>query len=249
MLAGVQFHIVDGDNGIITREQVEKAIRPQDVHQPQTSLICLENTHNRAGGIIYPIDHMAAISDFARKHGLKMHLDGARLWNASVATGIPLKQYAQYFDSVMLCFSKGLGAPVGSIVVGSREFIQRAHYYRKAYGGGMRQVGILAAAALYALDHHIERLADDHQRAKKLAEAIAELPGIRLDLKTVQTNIVIFEVDPHIMPASRLAAALQEEGILVIPMGTHRIRAVTHLDIDDQAIDRTILAFRRLLKS
>lgn len=248
MLAGVQLNIVDGKQGIMTRDQVEAAIRPPDVHQPQTALICLENTHNRAGGVIYPLEHIQAIAELARQRGLKMHLDGARLWNASVATGIPLREYARYFDSVMLCFSKGLGAPIGSIIVGSKSFIQRAHYYRKAYGGGMRQVGILAAAAMYALDHHRQRLADDHRRARQLAEALAELPGIHIDLSTVQTNIVIFQVKHSRYTAQQLTEALKKEGILMIPIGPDRIRAVTHLDVDDEGIHHTIATLQRLLQ-
>ncbi|NOX38373.1 MAG: low-specificity L-threonine aldolase [Calditrichaeota bacterium] len=247
MLAGVQLHIIDGQDGIMTMEQVAAAVRPRDVHQPQTRLVCLENTHNRAGGTIYPLEEIARISQFARERGLKLHLDGARLWNASVATGISLKNYAQYFDSVMLCFSKGLGAPVGSIVVGDREFIERAHYYRKAYGGGMRQVGILAAAAIHALEHHLERLADDHRRARKFAEAISHLPGIRIDLERVQTNIVMFDVDPQVMTADQLIDALRQKGVFMLNLGPRKIRAVTHLDVSDADIDYAIEAFRELL--
>lgn len=248
MLAGVQLNGLIGSHGVLTAEQVEAAIRPSDDHYPQTGLICLENTHNRAGGTIYPLEEMKRIYQLSRRHKLPLHLDGARLWNASVATGIPLREYCRYADSVMLAFSKGLGAPVGSIVVGDREFIQRAHFYRKAYGGGIRQGGILAAAALYALDHHLPLLAEDHRRTRQLAEEIAELPGISVDLSTVQTNILIFEVDPARMTAEELVARLGEQGVKMFPFGPTRVRAVTHLHITDEDIEYTVEVFRSLLK-
>ncbi len=248
MLAGVQLHILEGREGILPVAQVAAAIRPKDVHQPQTRLICLENTHNRAGGVLYPLEEMERMASLARRRGLKMHLDGARLWNASVATGISLKDYARPFDSVMLCFSKGLGAPVGSIVVGDSDFIQQAHYYRKAYGGGMRQAGILAAAALYAIEHHWERLIDDHRRARWLAEALAELPGIHIDLERVQTNILRFEVHPEVMTADALVEQLHQRGVFLLNLGPGKLRAVTHLDVSDADIDYTINVFRELLK-
>ncbi|RMH87257.1 MAG: aminotransferase class I/II-fold pyridoxal phosphate-dependent enzyme [Calditrichaeota bacterium] len=247
MLAGVQLNGLIGSHGVLTAEQVEAAIRPSDDHYPQTGLICLENTHNRAGGTIYPLEEMKRIYQLSRRYKLPLHLDGARLWNASVATGIPLREYCRYADSVMLAFSKGLGAPVGSIVVGDREFIQRAHFYRKAYGGGIRQGGILAAAALYALDHHLPLLAEDHRRTRQLAEEIAELPGISVDLSTVQTNILIFEVDPARMTAEELVARLGEQGVKMFPFGPTRVRAVTHLHITDEDIEYTVGVFKKLL--
>jgi len=165
-LSGVQLHPLPGTYGVFSPEQIKPALRSQDSHYPQSSLITLENTHNRAGGTIFPLDTIKAIKELADFYDLRMHLDGARLWNAHVETGIPLNEYGKYFDSVSVCFSKGLGAPVGSVITGSIEFINKAHRYRKMLGGGMRQAGILAAAALYALDYHLERLADDHKRAK-----------------------------------------------------------------------------------
>lgn len=248
MLAGVQVHTLEGKNGVLTAEMVEAAFRPNDDHYPQTGLVCLENTHNRAGGTIYPIEEIRRVSGLVRQKGLPIHLDGARLWNASVATGISIKKYCQYFDSVMMCFSKGLGAPVGSIVAGSRDFIKRAHFYRKAYGGGIRQGGILAAGALYALEHNWPLLAADHRRARALAEGIAGLPGLAVDLETVQTNIFIFEVDPQKITADALVKKLGEQGVLMFTFGPTRIRAVTHLEISDDDIEYAIGVFRKLLR-
>jgi threonine aldolase len=247
MLSGVQVFPIEGHHGVITAEQIARAVRPDNIHHPTTRLICLENTHNRAGGTIFPIDEIQRIHQFAREAGLRMHLDGARLWNASVATGIPLKEYCQYFDSVQLCFSKGLGAPVGSIIVSSAEFIERARYFRKAFGGGMRQAGILAAGAIYAVQHHFDRLAEDHRRARRLAEAIAELPDVSIDLDTVQTNIVIFDMARAALSAEELVKRLQQENILMIHFGASKIRAVTHLHIHDDDIERTISTMRAIL--
>lgn len=247
MLSGVQVHPVEGKNGVLTSEQLEAAFRPQDDHYPQTGLICLENTHNRAGGTIYPLDEIQNASAFAREKGIPIHLDGARLWNASVATGISIKEYCRYFDSAMFCFSKGLGAPVGSIVVGSEEFIKRAHLYRKAYGGGIRQGGILASAALYALEKHLSLLKEDHRRARMLAEEIADLPGLTVDLRTVQTNIFIFEVDPAKIQAEKLVRDLGDKGVLMFTFGPTRIRAVLHLEISDDDIVYTADVFKKLL--
>ncbi|HTY07611.1 MAG TPA: threonine aldolase family protein, partial [Candidatus Edwardsbacteria bacterium] len=164
VVSGLQFNAITGPGGILNAAQIEKAIRPVDIHQPATKLLCLENTHNRAGGVIFPLDGIKRIAALCKKKKIKLHLDGARLWNASVATGIGLKEYAKHFDSVMLCFSKGLGCPVGSVLVGSHDFIERARRNRKMFGGGMRQAGILAAAGLYALQYNIKRLAEDHLR-------------------------------------------------------------------------------------
>lgn len=247
MLAGVQLNGLDGRRGIITLEQVQEAVRPTDDHYPQTGLIALENTHNRGGGAIYPLPEMVRITNFARSRGIPTHLDGARLWNAVTATGISVKEYCSHFDSVSLCFSKGLGAPVGSAVAGSREFIRKAHYYRKAYGGGIRQGGILAAAALYALEHHWPLLKEDHRRAKELAQMIAGLPGIRVDLAAVETNILIFEIDPARMSADQLVGKLGEKGVLMFPFGGKQVRAVTHLEISDADIEFAGKAFGEIL--
>ena len=247
MLAGVQLNGLDGKNGVITAAQIESALRPADDHYPQTGLICIENTHNRAGGFIFPLPEIKRISQFAREKKLPLHLDGARLWNASVATGISIREYCQDVDSVSLCFSKSLGAPVGSIVAGSKAFIQRTHFYRKAYGGGIRQGGLLAAAALYALEHHLPLLTEDHRRAREFAEAIAGLPGISLSLDTVQTNMVIFRYDGGATSADQFVAQLEAAGILLFHIGENRIRAVIHLEIDDDDIEYSVNVFRKLL--
>lgn len=248
LLSGVQMYPVIEDNGILTVEQIKAAVRHVDVHYPQTSLICLENTHNRSGGIILPLENIKSISEFAKSHSLKLHLDGARLWNASIATGISLKEYCQHFDSISLCFSKGLGAPVGSIVVGDKDFIHHVHYYRKVYGGGMRQAGILAAACIYAVENHFPKLEEDHKKAKRFAEAIAEIPSVKVDLNTVQTNIVIFDVDIPTFVAEEFLIKLEKNGVLMLEIDPNRIRAVTHLDLTDEDVDKAISVMRDLLK-
>jgi len=248
MLSGVQLHPIIGKYGHPTLEQIMEVVRPPDDHYPNTKLISLENTHNRAGGTIYPISEIKRISKFARKNGLKLHLDGARLWNASIVTGIKLSEYASCFDSVSLCFSKGLGAPIGSIVVGSREFIRKVHYYRKAYGGGMRQVGILAAACIFAVENHFERLHIDHENAKILAQGLATLPGFDVDMKTVQTNIVIAGVSQMQKSAYEIAEMIKEKGILSIPFSHNKIRFVTHLNISRDEIYKTLEIFSQIFK-
>jgi threonine aldolase len=248
LLSGVQLYPVNENNGVITLEQIKAAVRHEDVHYPQTSLICLENTHNRAGGVILPLENIQKISGFARNNNLKIHLDGARLWNACVETGVSLKEYCQYFDSVSLCFSKGLGAPVGSIVVGDKKFIHQVHYYRKVFGGGMRQAGFLAAACIYALENHFERLKEDHQRAKRFAEAISKIPAIKVDLKTIHTNIVIFDVDILGFVADDFLVKLQENGVLMLEIDPNRIRAVTHLDLTDEDLEKAVDVLSNLLK-
>ena len=236
VMAGVQLHPLDGRHGILTAEQIEKAIRPDDIHIPPTRLICLENTHNRAGGVVYPIDHIRAISALARDKGIAMHLDGARLFNASVASGVPAAEYAALFDSVSICLSKGLGAPVGSMAAGDRDFIKSCRRYRKMFGGGMRQVGILAAAGIYALEHNIDRLAEDHRSAREFAERVSRIEGIDIDLETVQTNIVVMDVAGLGIDAFQAVARLRDRGLLVVIFGPTRIRAVTHLDVSSEQV-------------
>ncbi len=244
MLSGVQLHPLPGVRGVISGAQVAAAVRPSDHHYPRTRLVCIENTHNRAGGTIFPLEAMHEIRQVADRFGLRMHLDGARLWNASAATGISEREYAAPFDSVSVCLSKGLGAPVGSLLVGSREFIEHAHRYRKIFGGGMRQVGILAAAGLYAVRHHRERLVEDHRRARRLAEALSELPGLSVDLESVQTNMVFVDVGQTGKEAAQVVAALRTQGVLCLALGQTVIRLVTHLDVDDTGVERAIRAFR-----
>jgi threonine aldolase len=202
-----------------------------DVHLVRTRLVCLENTHNRGGGRVYPLEKVQAISTWAHENHLLMHLDGARLWNAVVASGIAATEWGRWFDSVSVCFSKGLGAPVGSALAGSRECIGRARRVRKLFGGGMRQAGIIAAGALHAVEHHVARLADDHRHARVIAQAIADTPGLRLDPPDVETNLIWFEADPELGSAKDVAAALKQRGVLVHASGTRMLRACTHLDV------------------
>jgi len=239
-LSGVQFHPLRGDRGVLDPSQIEDAIRPHDHHCAPTRLVCLENTHNRAGGRVYPIEKIRKTHHLAKRYGLAMHLDGARLLNASVASGTPPNIFARYFDSVCICLSKGLGAPIGSVIAGSREFIDRVHRFRKMFGGGMRQVGIIAAAGIYALDHHTDRLGVDHANAKKLAQGLSQIDGVKIDPNTVETNIVVFDVSETDTDPYRIVESLKERGILMIPFGKALIRAVTHLDVTSEDIERAI---------
>jgi len=248
MLSGVQLHPIMGEKGHPTAEQILSVIRPGDDHYPQTKLICLENTHNKAGGTIFPLEEIEKIHRLAKKHHLKLHMDGARLWNAAIETGKSLKEYAINVDSVSLCFSKGLGAPVGSVVAGSKDFIKRAHYYRKAYGGGMRQVGILAAGCLFAVENHFERLSEDHRNARNLAEGLTNVKSFKVDLDSVQTNIVIVDIDKDSIDAFQIVERLKENNILAIPFGTYKIRFVTHLHISHEDIETCLRVITSLFK-
>lgn len=243
-LGGVQLHPLVGNRGILEANQIEDVIRPDDAHFPPTRLVVLENTHNRGGGKIYPLEKIIKIRESTLNHGIKMHLDGARLFNACVAIGIKPRQYAQYFDSLMFCFSKGLGAPIGSIVAGSKDFITRAHRYRKMLGGGMRQVGIIAAAALYALEHNIDRLAEDHENAKLLARGLAEIKGFTIDPESVETNIVVFDISSSGQSIAAVLDKLKQNGILMVPFGRNFVRAVTHLDISKKDVQQALAAIK-----
>jgi threonine aldolase len=245
-LSGIQFHCLKGTRGILDGSQIEEAIRPADHHFPVTKLVCLENTHNRGGGSIYPLEKMADIYRLAQSKGLLVHLDGARLWNASVAAGIKPREYAQWADSVSVCLSKGLGAPIGSLVAGPKLFIDRVHRFRKMFGGGMRQAGIIAAAGIYALDHHLERLKEDHQNAKRLAVGLKELKGVSIEPKHVETNIVIFDIADTGMTASQVAEAIKKEGVLIHAFGKTQIRLVTHLDASNDDIEGALKAFEKV---
>ncbi len=245
-LAGVSCRCLNGVRGILTATDVEAALRPPDQHFPPTKLVCLENTHNRGGGTIWPVKRIREVADVARRQGLRMHLDGARLWNASVATGIDERDYAADFDSVSVCFSKGLGAPVGSALCGPRDFIQRARRFRKMFGGGMRQVGILAAGALYALEHQRSRLADDHANARALAQGLSRLPGIELDPATVQTNIVFFGV--RSMQAKELVQRLDRAGVRMLATGPNSIRAVTNLMVTSEDMPKAVEIAGRVMQ-
>lgn len=249
LLSGVQVLPIAGTNGSFTLEQVQEVIRPQNVHHPKTALICIENTHNRAGGTIFPYVEMQKIWEFAKSAGIRLHLDGARLWNASASTGISIRDYCELCDSVSLCFSKGLGAPVGSIIAGSRPFIESARYYRKVYGGGMRQAGILAAAAIYALENNRSRLPEDHRRARILADAIAKIPQIDFDPATVQSNIVIFNVRNTGYTGQDVLDLLLKREIRMLTFAGTKIRAVTHLHISDDDIHYTVEALGEIFKT
>jgi threonine aldolase len=238
LLSGVQIRLLSGKRGTITVEEIKPALRPGNHHFPHSRLIVLENTHNRAGGAIFSLETMANIYDFAKSNGLAVHLDGARLWNAHIATGIPLSDYGKYVDSASLCFSKGLGAPVGSVVVGSRDFIDRAHRFRKIFGGGMRQIGILAAACLFALDHNLQRLKEDHDNAHELAEFLTSRQGINVDLEATQTNIVIAHFEK--VPAAEFAERCMKKNLLCIPFSAQSVRFVTHLDVSRSDIQEAM---------
>lgn len=247
-LAGVQLHWVTGERGIMTAEQVEAAIRPNDAHSIPTALICIENTHNAGGGTIYSLSTIEKIRALAVRHGIPMHLDGARLFNAVAATTLPPTVYAQHFETVSLCLSKGLGAPVGSLLISNdQRLMDRARRFRRMYGGAMRQAGILAAAGIYALDRHVARLKTDHDHAKKLARLLQQIPAIHIAPQHVETNIVIFDIiDEHRSPAE-LVAALKAHNVLINPIGGQSYRAVTHLHITDKQIDEAGTAFATVL--
>ncbi len=249
VLSGVTSRTIEGDHGILDLERLEDKIRPTNDHAVRTRLVALENTHNRGGGRIYPLENVRAISEWAHRNGLLMHLDGARLWNAVVATGIAATTWAGHFDSVSVCFSKGLGAPIGSALAGPREFIQRAKRIRKLFGGGMRQAGVAAAAALYAVENHIDRLAEDHRNAQVLAAAFRDTPGLRLDPPRVETNLLWVEVEPDLGSARDVAATLKGKGVLVHVGGPQTIRACTHLDVSAAQVARAADAIRSLAPS
>jgi threonine aldolase len=245
-LSGVILRPIKGVAGVIPFDAVEEMYSEGSLHRRRTALICVENTHNRAGGSIYPIEEMERLSLFARERGVRVHLDGARLFNASAETGIPVSRYAALADTVSVCLSKGLGAPIGSCLAGSREDIERARMVRKSWGGGMRQVGIIAAAGIYALEHNMVRLKEDHENARLLARGLSEIPGLSLDSAGVATNIVIFEVTKPGMDARRFTEVLRERGVLMLPAGRSQVRAVTHLHIERQHIERALEVIARI---
>ncbi len=237
-LSGVSPKTVDGDFGVLHVDQLRGLIRPDNEHLVRTRLVCLENTHNRGAGRIQPYENVAEICQWAKENGLRRHLDGARLFNAAVATGIDLADWAQYFDTVSVCFSKGLGAPVGSALAGPRELIKRARRARKLFGGGMRQAGIIAAGALYALENNVDRLAEDHANAQVLADAVRQSEGLNLQPENVDTNIVIFQVDSNLGTASQFVEAMGTKGVLAMATAPQLIRLVTHLDVSAEQVAR-----------
>lgn len=246
-VAGVQTRALSGGRGVLDPGDVAKAVHPPMYTFPRTSVVALENTHNTAGGAVYPIEDMQAIRKVADEHGLSVYLDGARIFNASVATGIPVREYSDLTDGMSFCFSKGLGCPVGSIVSGPADFIERARRFRKMHGGGMRQVGILAAACLVALDTMIDRLADDHSNAKRLAEGIFEMRPEAIDPGGVETNIVLFDCEPAGVSPGELVGLLAERGVRCLPHQPGRIRFVTHKDVSAGDIEYALEKIHEVL--
>ena len=244
-LSGVMCRLVQSERGVFGAADLRRVLRPSDSHFPPTKLVCLENTHNRGGGRIFPLSDIEAIAQVCRERSLRLHLDGARFWNACVATGVSEAAYAAAFDTVSVCFSKGLGAPVGSALVGTQEMMARARRFRKMFGGGMRQAGVIAAGALYGLKYHRERLEEDHANAKILAAGLAQMPGIELNLADVQTNIVVFQTE---ILAQELVDRLSEKGVAMLAVGEHSVRAVTNLMVSRSEIEQVVGAIEVVLK-
>ena len=238
-LSGVTVRTIVAADGLLDVDVLEGKIRVNDQHYSRTRLVCLENTTNLGGGHVYSLDHLQRVSDWATTNGLKRHLDGARLFNAIVAGGYSAADIGKCFDTISICFSKGLGCPMGSILVGSRDDIARARRIRKLFGGALRQSGIVAAAAIYALENNVARLKDDHANASQLATGLASIQGIRIDVERVKSNLVFFEIEAGLGRAIQLAGALKEQGVLIGPMGGQRMRAVTHLDVTTANIAKT----------
>ncbi|MFW5697722.1 MAG: low-specificity L-threonine aldolase [Fimbriimonadaceae bacterium] len=245
-IAGVVSWTIETDNGVMPPEKVRAAITKRSIHTPGTRVLCLENTHNRHGGTVIPIEVLKQYREIADEAGLVIHMDGARVFNAAVALGIDIEQITRHVDSISICLSKGLRAPVGSILLGKRGFIEEAAYWRKRLGGGMRQSGILAACGLISLKKYVDRLVEDHENARRLAVALSPLPGLRVDLEKLQTNILMVETDE---PAETWVQRLAEKGVSCLPMASHRLRLVTHADVDAANIERAIEAFQELCKA
>jgi threonine aldolase len=247
-LSQVQLRVFDSPDGRLDLEKMEEYLHTDaDVHWAPTRLVCLEQTHNHCGGVVVPLEHILAVREFCDRHGLKMHLDGARLFNAVAATGVSAAEYAAPFDTVSVCLSKGLGAPVGSVLVMDGGSLSAAARARKVLGGGMRQAGIIAAGGLYALRHNVERLADDHRRARRLAETLAALPGLDVDLGSVQTNMVFAGTRGTGVPAADLVQRLAANGVLCLDEAPWSVRFVTHLDVDDEDIEAAVAGVRGAL--
>jgi threonine aldolase len=238
-LGGIQIRPVETSAGVMKAEQVRSAVRPRDdVHQPISAALSVENTHNRHGGVVWPLDRLRDVAETARRSGLALHMDGARLFNAAVALGVPAAEIGAEADTVTFCVSKGLGAPVGSVLCGPAEVVDRARRWRKALGGGWREAGVLAAAGLWALENNVDRLAEDHANARTLAEGLAEMDGLSVDLERVQTNIVFVEIAA--MPAAEFVRRCGEKGVLAGASGERRVRFVTHLGVDAAGIQRAL---------
>ena len=246
-LAGLSPRMIPGLNGIINVDQIKQSLRPKDLHFPPTTLLCLENSHNRGGGTVYPVQLIDEICRFAHEGGLKVHIDGARIFNAAVSLKVDVKELVKNADSVMFCLSKGLSAPVGSMLAGSSNFIKRARKNRKMLGGGMRQAGVLAAAGIIAIEKMVERLADDHTNARFLAEELNKLDGLKIDLETVQTNMIYCDISQLKVQVTTFLEILKDKGILVSPVPPSRIRLVTNRHVSREDINKTIEAFKQVI--
>lgn len=238
---------IEFNDGIPNLNEIEDAILPKGLYNFGTKLICLENTHNHRGGVVIPIETFKELRNLANNYDVKIHLDGARIFNASIASGIKVKEYCKYVDSVMFCLSKGLSAPVGSILCGPKEFIETAHTWRRLLGGGMRQAGVIAAAGIIALTKMIDRLSEDHRRAKLLAKEIAQIKGLLLNPDKVVTNIVICRYDYYCLPMQGFISKMSDKGVLILPMSKNEVRFVTHKDVDDNDVWRAIEACKEIL--
>ncbi|MBL8818663.1 MAG: aminotransferase class I/II-fold pyridoxal phosphate-dependent enzyme [Planctomyces sp.] len=248
-LSGVTVRTLPGPLGKLDVDVLSSQLRPFDQHFPRTKLICLENTTNLGGGRCYSLEHMQRVAGWARENDLKLHLDGARIFNAIIAHGYSAADVGSCFDTISICFSKGLGCPMGSALVGSKDEILRARRARKMFGGTLRQTGIVAVTALYALDHHVQRLAIDHEHARLLAHGLASIDGIRIDSESVETNLIYFEIEHGRGTAVQLASALRDHDVQIGPMGGQRMRAVTHLDISRQDIDTVVEVVKNCFKA
>lgn len=247
-IAGLLPWPVRGNLGVLDPEDVEAAISPENIHFPETALICVENTHNRYSGAIVTPDQIKAVSEVAKTFGLKFYMDGARLFNAAVALKVDVKDFTKHVDNLMFCLSKGLSCPIGSIIVGTDDFVEKARKNRKILGGGMRQAGIIAAPGIIALEKMIDRLEEDHKNARALAEGLAQINGISIDLKNVQTNIIHFDVSELLVTSDQFASKLRENGVLALPRDKKRVRMVTHRGIVKENIDKTLSIINSIVK-
>lgn len=246
-LSGAMIWPIAGQRGIFSAEQLSEAIRPVNRYFPRSRLVVVEQTANMAGGSIWPLAKIEEVARTARQHQLTLHMDGARLLNAVVAAGVSARDFATPFDSAWIDLSKGLGCPVGAVLVGSKAFIEEVWWWKQRMGGALRQAGILAAAGIYALDHHVERMAEDHDNARWFAEQIAEIPGISVDLQSVQTNMVFFDVSDSGQTAAEVSQKLEQQGILIGALSATRLRAVTHLDVNREGVTAAVKALREIV--
>ena len=249
MIAGLLPWPINSSAGALDPKDIENALRPKNIHHAEPAIICIENTHNRHGGTIVHPDQIKAVSEVAHNYGLKLYMDGARIFNAAVGLNVDVKEFTKYVDNMMFCLSKGLSCPVGSVLVGSSDFIDRARKVRKVLGGGMRQAGIIAAPGIIALENLIDRLEEDHRNARWLAEGVNKIKGIRIDLKRVQTNILYFEIGDLGISADFFVSKLKENGILALTLGKDKVRMVTHRGIQKKHVDKAISTIEEISKS